>query len=186
MSKRITTALLAVLAVVALAAPAAATTAPPKGGGFELDLELEIFDLHLTTACGGEWVFANVSGTYEQRVHRNRNGEVERLVETMRGEITWFIRDSEKSYTSELDSKTVVTFPEGVDFFKPAHITVTGRNAGSFPIGDGPPGHGKLVYDGFIYTVDFDDVPSWTTEGDPVFAEGNFAKVTERICAALA
>jgi hypothetical protein len=181
MRKRITTALLAALAVVTLAAPAGATTATSGG----LDLELEIFDLHVSTACDAD-VFANVTGTYDQRVNRDRNGEVERLVETFRGEITWFTRGSGKSYTSELDSKTVVTFPEGVDFFKPARITVTGKNAGSFPIGGGPPGYGKLVYDGFIYTVDFDDVPYWTTEGDPVAADGNFTKTTERICAALA
>jgi hypothetical protein len=175
------TALLAVLAVVALAAPAGATTASSGG----VDLELEIFDLHVTTACDGEWVFANVSGTYDQRAHRDRNGTLEKLVETFRGEITWFTRGTGKSYTSRLDSKSVVTFPEGVDYFKPVRVEVTGTNAGSFPIGGGPPGYGKLVYDGFIYGI-FDDVPYWTTEGDPVLAEGNFTKTTERICAALA
>ena len=79
-----------------------------------------------------------------------------------------------------------MTFPEGVDFFKPARIVVTGRHGGTFPIGGGPPGYGRLVYDGFIYSLDDEDVPYWATEGDPIATEGNFEKTTERICAALA
>jgi hypothetical protein len=185
MTKRLTIALLALLAVVALAAPAGATTDPTAGSSV-LEMDLEIFDLHLTSACGGAWVFADVSFRLEQTVHRDRSGNVERLKETVRGEITWFTRGTGKSYTSELDSKTIVTFPEGVDFGKPAHITVTGRNGGTFPIGGGPPGYGTLVYDGFIVTVFDDGVPYWASEGDPVSAEGNFANTTERICAALA
>jgi hypothetical protein len=182
MSKRLTTTLLAVLAVVALAAPAGATTASPSLPEYEF----EIFDLHLTTACGGTWVFANVSFTEDVKVHRDESGNVERLKITTRGEIEWFTRGTGKSYTEELYNRTVVTFPEGVDYFKPARITVTGRNGGAFPIGGGPPGHGTLVYDGFIFGLDDEDVPYWTTEGDPVSAEGNFAKETARICAALA
>ena len=184
MTRKVLTALLAALAVVALAAPAGATTATPETNVLEMDLE--IFDLHLTTACGGAWVFADVSFRLEQRVQRDRSGNVVQLKETVRGDIEWFVRGTGKSYTSELDSTTIVTFPEGVDFFAPAKITVTGRNGGTFPIGGGPAGHGKLEYDGFVYSVGDEGVPYWTTEGDPVSAEGNFAKATERICAALA
>jgi len=184
MSKKWLLALLAVLATVALSVPAGATAARPAED--VLEMELEIFDLHLTTACGGPWVFADVSFRLERSVQRDRNGNVERLNETVTGEITWFTRGTGKSYTSELNSKTTVTFPEGIDWFKPAIVTVTGRHGGTFPIGGGPAGNGKLVYDGFIYGVDDDGVPYWSTEGDAIFSEGNFAQETQRICAALA
>ena len=173
--------LVAALALVALTAPAGAT--PPTTIG--LDLELEIFDLHASSVCEAD-VFANVSGTFERRAHRNESGDVVRVTETFHGQIEWFTRGSGKSYASSIDSVTTATFPEGVDFFTPAKITVVGRNGGPFPIGGGPAGSGRLDYDGFIYTVDDEGVPSFATEGDPIAVVGNFTSTTERICAALA
>src|SRR5215471_6815662 len=175
-----------VLLVVALAAAAATATgakaAPPTSTRF--DLELEIFDLHVSTACNAD-VFANVSGTFDRVVHRDRTGAVDRVTESFHGRITWFTRGSGKSYSSVLASTTRSEFPEGIDFFKPARMTVTGLNGGTFPTGGGPPGSGVLVYNGFIYSLGDDDTPYTTVDGDPISQQGDFTTTTSRICAAL-
>jgi hypothetical protein len=184
MAKRITFFVLAALAVVAVAVPAAgARSAAPSSDRF--NITLEIFDLHVSTACDAD-VFANVSGAYDRYVRRDATGAVTSVTETFLGRITWFTRGSGKSYSSSLASTTRSEFPEGLDYFKPARITVTGVNGGTFPVGDGPPGAGTLVYDGFIYGFDDEDVPYTAVDGDPILKVGDFTTTTRRICAALA
>jgi hypothetical protein len=183
MLKRIGTILFAALALVAVAAPAAgakASTSPDR-----LQLDLEIFDLDTSTACGAD-VFANVSFVSDRHVRRDRTGAVRSVTETYHGSIEWFTRGTGKSYSSRIEALVRNDFPEGVDFFKPARITVVGRNGGVFPIGGGPAGDGILVYNGFIYSLDDEDVPYTTTEGDPIVKLGNFTTTTKRICRALA
>jgi hypothetical protein len=182
--KRIATLVFAVLAIAAVAVPAASAK-PQSGDTAHLDIDLEIFDLATSTACDAD-VFANVSVSITSRIHRDRTGAVDSLDETFHGTIQWFTRGTGKSYSSNLEVLVHSEFPEGVDFFKPAKITVIGKNGGVFPIGGGPAGTGILHYDGFIYTVGDDDRPYVTTEGDPIWKVGDFTSTTNRICAALA
>jgi hypothetical protein len=184
MPTRIRILLLALVAFAAVAAPAASASdrAPVRT---TLPLELEIFDLHATTVCGGTWVFANVEGEWERRVYFKADGEIDYQVEAFHGRITWFTRDTGKSYTSALVNKTRIDFPEGVDLFKPVRVTVSGLHGGSFPIGGGPAGSGTLVYDGFMYATG-DEGVYWATDGGPVSMSGNFETTNRRICAALA
>lgn len=182
--RRIATLLLAVLAIAAVAVPAASAKPRPDDTA-HLDIDLEIFDLATSTACNAD-VFANVSVSITSRLHRDRSGAVDSMDETYRGKIQWFTRGTGKSYSSTIEALVHNEFPEGVDFFKPAKITVVGKNGGVFPIGGGPAGTGILRYNGFIYTVGDDDRPYVTTDGDPVWKLGDFALATKRICAALA
>jgi hypothetical protein len=175
--------LLALMAIAVVAAPSAGANAPPSRS-FELP-ELEIFDLHLTTACGGDWVFANVTGTVDERLVLNKDGSVNHEIESFHGRITWFKRNSDKSYSASLVNRVRIDYPEGVDLFKPAVITVTGHHGGTFPIGGGPPGGGTLVYNGFVYAVDDEGFTYWATEGAPISMSGNFDGWTRRICEAL-
>jgi hypothetical protein len=187
---RVRVLLLAVLAIGAIAAPAAsANSTPPLRS--TLEMELEIFDLHLTTACGGEWVFADVSFVEERKLVFDADGVGAREVATMDGEITWFTRDSGKSYTSKLVNKTEIEYPEGVDLFAPAKVTVTVYHGNTFPVGIGLPGRGTVTYDAFVIVGgDADELPYWTVDGDPTSMNGRFAATlaenTARICAALA
>ena len=173
------------LVLVAFAATTAstATAAPPLSDS--LELELEIFDLDTATACGAS-VFASVSGTVERQLYLAGDGTVERQVETFRGRITWFTRDSDKSFSSAIVNRSVIEFPEGVDLFKPVRITVTGTHGGTFPTGGGPAGSGMLVYDGFMYAQDDAGFVYTAVDGAPTSANGNFEAATRRICQALA
>jgi hypothetical protein len=185
MLKRIATLLFAVLAIAAVAVPASSAT-PASPGREHLEMDLEIFDLNSATACGKD-VFANVSFASDTWLQRDRTGAVVAMNELVRGKITWFTRGTGKSYSSSIDALVHYDFPEGVDFFKPAKITVVGRNGGTFPIGEGsPPGTGVLHYNGFIYTVVDDDRPYVATDGPAVWKLGDFTSTTKRICAALA
>jgi hypothetical protein len=183
MLRRLRILLLALVAVAAVAAPAATATPPVSDS---LDLELELFDLSATTACGGIWVFANVEGVIERRLYFASDGSVSHQIETFQGRIEWFTRDSGKSYSSALVNKVRIDFPEGTDLFKPAKITVTGMHGGVFPIGGGPAGTGTLHYDGFVYASDDAGFQYWATDGGPTSMSGNFEATNRRICAALA
>lgn len=83
-------------------------------------------------------------------------------------------------------NKSVTEFPEGVDWFKPARITVTGTHGGVFPVGGGPAGGGMLVYDGFIFGQDEEGFVYTAAEGAPISSSGGFEAATQRICEALA
>jgi hypothetical protein len=182
MLSRIRILLLALLALAAATAPTASAQAPLHDS---LELELETFDLHATTACE-TWVFANVSGVLERRLYFTNDGAVDRQVETFRGRITWYTRGSDKAYSSAIVNKSLIEFPEGVDLFKPVRITVTGMHGGVFPIGGGPAGTGTLVYEGFMYAQDDEGFVYTAVEGDPISMSGNFEATNRRICEALA
>jgi hypothetical protein len=183
MIKRFRIVLLAVVALACVAAPTAAAAQPASDS---LALDLEIFDLNTTTACG-TWVFANVSGTIERHLYVKGDGSIDHQVETFRGRITWLTRDSDRTYSSVISTKIVIEFPNGVDLFNPVRITVTGTNGGVFPISDGPAGSGQLVYDGFMYAQDWDSgFVYWANEGAPLSMSGDFDNATQRICEALA
>lgn len=182
---RVRLALLALVAVAAVTAPtAAANTYPPIRSSLEL-VDLGIFDLYTTTACGKE-VLATISGVHERKLVFDSDGVADRQIETFDGRITWFTRDGGKSYSSALVNRTRVDFPEGVDLFQPAKITVTSFAGSTFPVGDLRPGRGTLVYDAFIYAVDDEGFVYTATEGDPISTSANFLDLTPRICAALA
>jgi hypothetical protein len=182
MLKRFRIVLLALVALAAVTAPTAAATPPVSDS---LELELEIFDLDTTTACG-TWVFATVSGTAERHLYLNDDGSIDRQVETFRGRITWLTRDSDKTYSSTIVNKIVIELPNGVDLFNPVRITVTGMHGGVFPIGGGRAGSGMLVYDGFMYAQDDAGFVYWAIEGAPISSGGNFDKAAQQICEALA
>ena len=183
MLRRVRILLLALVAVAAVAAPAATATPPVRDS---LELELELFDLNATTACGGIWVFANLEGVFERTLYFAPDGSVDHQVETFQGRIEWFTRDTGKSYSSAISNKVRIDFPEGADLFKPAKITVTGMHGGVFPIGGGPAGTGTLRYDGFVIASDDEGFQYWFAEGGPTSMSGNFEATNRRICAALA
>ena len=184
MLNRIRIVLFALVAVAAMIAPTAgAGSNPPVRAS--LELELELFDLHVSTACGAD-VFANVEGRLERTLYLDKTGAPDHVIETFHGRIEWFTRGTGKSYSSSLVNRQRIDFPDGFDLFKPARITATGQHAGVFPIGGGPPGGGTLVYDAFIYAIDDDGLPYVAVEGGPVSTSGNFETTTRRICKALA
>jgi hypothetical protein len=178
---RLRIALLALVAVAAVAAPAA-SAAPPLTASFPL--ELELYDADTSIACGAD-VFADLSGVVETRVHYAKDGSIARQVETFHGRITWFTRSGERSYSSAIANRAVIDFPEGVGWFNPVRVTVTGTHGGVFPIGGGPAGAGTLVYDGFMYS-EWDGIVYWATDWEPLSVSGDFTRAAGRICAALA
>jgi hypothetical protein len=182
MLTRIRILLLALLAVAAVTVSTAGATPPLQD---TTPLELEIFDLHVSTACGAD-VFANVTGDLDRRVYFGKDGAVDHVIEAFHGRIEWFTRGTGKSYSNALVNRTRIDFPDGLDLFVPARLTVTGQHGGTFPIGGGPPGHGTLVYDGFVYAIDDEGFPYVATEGGPISMSGNFETTTRRICKALA
>jgi hypothetical protein len=186
MLNRIGTLLLALLACAAVIAPAtSANSSAPLRDSFELP-ELELFDLDTTTACGGEWVFANLSGSVDRTLYLDKDGNVDHQIEAFHGRITWFTRGSGKSYSSTIVNRVRIDFPEGTgELFLPVKVTVTGQHGGVFPIGGGPAGVGTLTYDGFWYAQDDAGFTYWATEGAPTSMNGNFHGTTRRICAAL-
>ena len=79
-----------------------------------------------------------------------------------------------------------IEYPQGVaDWPAPAHVTVTGSNGGTFPVGDGPPGHGKFEYEAQIYSVDPDGFPYTFVDSDPTWTGKGFDRATDKLCAAL-
>jgi hypothetical protein len=188
---RLSRILAALLALVAIAAVTAPTAAADRNRPLRtsLELQLDIFDPYLTEACGTE-VTANLSGLLEKKVfvgnEDGAHGVAAHEIDTFRGEITWFAEDTGKSYSSALVNRLRIDYPEGIDLFAPARITVTGRHGGTFPIGGGPPGRGTLVYDAIIFAVDDEGFPYTFVTGDPISMSGNFERTTRRICAALA
>jgi hypothetical protein len=182
MLTRIRILLLALVALAAVTAPAASAQPPVQDS---LELELGIFDLHASITCD-KWVSADLSGVSERRLYFKDDGSIDRQVETFRGRITWYTRDSDKSYSSAIVNKSLIEFPEGVDLFKPVRITVTGMHGGVFPIGGGSAGTGTLVYDGFMYAQDDEGFVYTAVEGDPISMSGNFEATNRRICEALA
>jgi hypothetical protein len=179
---------LAVLALVAVAAIAAPTAGASPAGTIEETLELtgmSIYDHELSFVCGFT-VTAVLSGTEERRIVLGRgNGEAAYEHASFRGEITWYANG--KSYSDRLDSRTQVVYPEGIDeIFVPARVTVTGTNGGTFPVGFGPPGHGRFTYDALVYATDWDSgLPYYFETSTPTWDGPSFGKETAKVCAAL-
>jgi hypothetical protein len=185
---RFRVALLALVAIAAVTAPAAsANSTPPLRS--TLEMELDIFDLHLSTACD-TFVSATVSFVEERKLVFDADGVGAREVATMDGRITWYTDDNEKTYSSALVNKTEIEYPEGIDLFEPARVTVTVYHGNTFPVGIGLPGRGTVTYDAFVYASDENGLPFWDVLGDPTWMNARFAATlaenTQRICAALA
>lgn len=117
----------------------------------------------------------------------HNDGVADHQIETFNGTIRWFTDDG-KSYSSALENRTRIDFLEGTDLFKPVKITATTYHGSAFPTGldSRPPGRGTLVYNGFIYAIDDEGFVYTANDGDPISMSGNFARMTARICAALA
>lgn len=175
--------LLTLAAVAAVVAPVAtAHGKPPLRSSQEVDLN--IYDAYLSQHCGVE-VVATLSGTEQRRIYRGDDpASPARELTTFDGEITWLARTTGKSYSDRMRSLLHIVYPEGIELWKPARVTVTGRHGGTFPIGGGPAGSGILVYDATIYAED-QGFPYWFVNGDAVFQHGTFAWTTQRICARL-
>jgi hypothetical protein len=175
--------LLLALAVVAVAAPAASAhgSAPLRSSE---QVDLNIYDAYLSQQCGVE-VVATLSGTERRTVYHGRDvASPAREVATFDGRITWLARESGKTVADRMWSVLHISYPEGIELWKPARVTVTGRHGGTFPIGGGPAGTGVLVYDATIYAED-QGFPYWFVEGDPTIQHGTFERTTQRICAQL-
>jgi hypothetical protein len=181
---RLTLALVLALAAVAtVVAPIAAAGAHAPLRSSE-EVNLNIYDAYLSQRCGVE-VVATLSGTEVRRIYRGRDAaSPARELTTFEGKITWLARATGKSYADRMSSVLHISYPEGIELFKPARVTVTGRHGGTFPIGGGPAGSGILVYDATVYAED-QGFPYWFVNGDPVFQRGTFASTTKRICAQL-
>jgi hypothetical protein len=174
---------LAAIAVAAAAAPAAsANSGQPLRSS--LTMNLEIYDAYLSQACGVE-VFANVAFTEQRTVFPGQTPtSPARELTTYDGDIQWFVRASGKSYSDTLKSVLTISYPQGIELWSPARVTVVGRHGGTFPIGDAAPGTGVLVYDATVYAED-QGFPYWFVDGGPIQKVGLFDSTTQRICAAL-
>ena len=75
-----------------------------------------------------------------------RAGDAAYELDTFDGRITWLNRANGKTYSDAIRSAIHIKYPEGVELFKPARVTVTGLHGGTFPIGGGQAGLGVLVY----------------------------------------
>ena len=146
---------MAALAVVAVLAVIAPTANAGKDRTIEESFTLDRpADRRLVAhgACGFE------VGAYRQR-HARRQARARHRPEARRARDVEVRRPHHldrggagKTYTDEIENTSKIEFPEGVDDFGlPAHVTVTGSHGGTFPVGDGPPGHGKFEYEaGFL------------------------------------
>jgi hypothetical protein len=177
-------ALVLLLAAIAVAAaPGASAHKNPKLR-FTETFTLNIYDAYLSSACGVE-VVAMLTATEERTVFPGADEDSpasERA--TYDGEITWLAPASGATYSDTLKSRLTIEYPQGIGIWKPARVTVEGRNGGTFPIGGGPAGKGTLVYDATVY-AQHQGFAYWFVNGDPVEEHGNFDRTDERICAAL-
>ena len=102
------------------------------------------------------------------------------------GHITWIAEESGKTYSDEIENTSKIEYPEGVDDFGlPAHVTVTGSHGGTFPVGDGPPGHGKFEYEAGFLIGGPDDLPFVFATSEGTWDGKSFERATEKICAKL-
>jgi hypothetical protein len=174
--------ILAIAATVVAPAASAHRGTPPLRSTERV--ELNIYDAYLSQQCGIE-VVATLSGVERRTVYRGREAtSPAREVTTFDGRIRWEARESGKTYADRLDSVLHIAYPEGIELFKPAKVTVVGQHGGTFPIGGGPAGTGILVYDATVY-AEADGFPYWFVNGDPTFQRGTFAWTAKRICARL-
>ena len=191
---RIESMLSCLLLAIALVGIAAAIAPTANAGAKERTLtqsfsmdNLNTFDLQLTTACGIE-VDALISFTQERKLvlGTDRRPAAHEML-TVDGTITWYAPETGKSYSDKLHSRSRIEYPQGVsDWPAPAHVTVTGRNGGTFPYdGYGFPGHEKFEYDAQIYSVSSEGFPYIFAVSEPDWTAKGFERATEKICAAL-
>lgn len=146
--RRMLVALLALIAIAAVTAPtASANKYPPVKSSLELT-DLDTFDLYVTIACGKN-VSAVISGVYEKTLVFDNDGVADHQIETFNGTIRWFTDDG-KSYSSALENRTRIDFPEGTDLSAPVKITATAYHGSTFPTGleQRPAGRGTIVWCG--------------------------------------
>jgi hypothetical protein len=180
--------LLAGLALVSLAAVIAPTAnaGPDRTlrSSFHID-ELNIYDPVLSNACGFE-VVALITGDVERKLELG-NGKRIAAHETKKfdGTITWIARASGKTYTDKIENRSKIEYPQGIDLFVSAHVTVTGSHGGTFPVAGGPPGNGKFEYDAQIYAIDDEGFPYIFETSEPTWTGRSFDRATEKICARL-
>jgi hypothetical protein len=142
---------------------------------------LNIYGSYLSSACGVE-VVATLTATQRRNVYLGANeASPATEITTYEGEITWLARASGATYSDNLNSTLTIAYPQGIEIWKPARVTVVGRNGGTFPIGGGPAGTGILVYNATVY-ASYEGFPYWFTDGDPVYQLGSFDLTTRRIC----
>ena len=179
-------AVVALVAFAAVTAPTADARPSEKLRQSFVIERLDIYDSFLSNACGTT-VTAVISGDQERKIVLGKNGRVAaRENKTFDGQIQWYSEATGKSYSSRLKNKSEIEYPQGIELFLPAHVTVTGSNGGTFPVDDGPPGHGKFEYDAVIYAIDDEGFPYHFVDGEPTWTGPQFDKATARICAALA
>jgi hypothetical protein len=178
---------LGAVAVAAVLAPTA-NAAPDRKleYSFHLD-ELNIYDPYLTNACGFE-VVGLVSGDFERKLELPKGKSVAaRETSKFRGNMTWINRATGRSYSDKVENTSKIEYPQGIDLWLPAHVTVTGSHGGTFPVGDGPPGPGRFEYDAVIYATDWETgFPYIFVDGQPTWTGKSFDRATEKVCAALA
>jgi hypothetical protein len=173
----------ALAAVAVVAAPGASAHGKPPLRS-SLTMTLEIYDAYTSQACGQD-VFANVTFTEQRNVFLGETtASPARELTTYDGDIQWFVRGTGKSYSDKLKSVLSISYPQGIELWAPARVTVVGRNGGTFPIGDSPAGTGLLVYDATVNAED-QGFPYWFVNGGPIAKLGTFDFTTQRICAAL-
>jgi hypothetical protein len=185
--------LAACLLLVALGAVAAAVAiAPTATAGPDRTLKsterfdgLNIYDPVLTNACGFE-VVAVLGGEIERKLELGTDRRpAARETQKFDGEITWIARASGKTYTDKIENRLRIEYPEGIDLFVPAHVTVTGSHGGTFPVGGGAPGHGKFEYEAQVYAISDEGFPYMFATSEPDWTGKGFDRATAKICAAL-
>jgi hypothetical protein len=176
--------LLAVAAIAPMAASAATTHKKPLRSSLEIP-ELNIYDAHLSQKCGFD-VVATLSGEQERTIWTGRRPtDPAHEIARFDGRIEWLNEANGKTYADGMRNTLHIRYPQGIELFKPAKVTVTGSHGGTFPIGGGPAGTGVLVYDATIYAIDDEGFTYWSVDGDPKLTVGNFKGTAKRICAAL-
>lgn len=180
---------LAALAVVAVLAVIAPTANAGKEriiqNSYTFD-QLRIGDGYLSNACGF-YVEAYVSGTLDGKLvlGTDRNPMAHETLK-FEGQITWFAESTGKSYADDIRNTSKIDFPEGVgEYGLPAHVTVTGSHGGTFPVGDGPPGHGRFEYDAGFLPGALDGLPFVFAVGEGSWDAKSFDRTTDKVCAAL-
>ena len=182
---RTITLLLALVALAAVLAPAAGAhdQAPLRTSE---RFTLNIYDSYLSVQCDQE-VVATLSGVERRAIFRGRTATSPAYeLTTFDGRITWEAPATGKTYSDRMASLLHISYPNGIELFEPARITVTGQHGGTFPIGGGPAGTGVLVYDATVYALDDAGFPFWSVNGVPTFQRGTFDATARRICARLA
>jgi hypothetical protein len=178
---------LAVVAVLAVIAPTAnAAQDRPLRHTFTLE-QIGFADTWLTNACGFE-VNVVVGGTFEEKLELgNDRNPAAHETSKFDGDITWIAEASGKTYSDEIHNTSKIDYPDGVgEYGLPAHVTVTGSHAGTFPVGGGPPGHGKFEYEaGFLLGGLPDDFPFVFATSEGTWTGKSFERATEKICSAL-